>query len=460
MKFVDFFKGESLDGVVESCPQLTTIIDEVSKESFPVDLISSIANREQFHLISDSNTFTYPFVDSLHTATPDHRCFLAFGDKENSFYVIVHYSPIAIYLPKQNTFISLYKIYETTPEKLVGDLNELLEKITNPFELGESGDNKSLGLLIRSLRPFHYFFEVEYGLWNVVESRRLNVDDLCYFINTEESFFPFWEIDLFKSSVKEYSLPTDFNKDEYKNFVVVPPFLPVKYPGGGSLKAINEELANPDKLVVEKSLELCKTEDLYRDAVSELESCSVVLWFGICSEKRKWHEMIQTIVNISQVLVHRGENVGLVLDGMTGRISSEVEYKKHLTEYDNKVIDEIKALLPSNVKCVNLINATSWVKLGIASKVDFFMCHHMTDSIFISRFSGVDGVTHQSRIGTIAKSPQYRHPSISQIPAEWIDDDESNGRSPDTSYSIECDKVTDLFINQLFKVLNKKRGSV
>lgn len=456
MKFIDFFKGESVSEVAKDFPAVDAIIKEVSKDSFPNDLMSTVMRKKEFSIYHEQTSTSFYFLDSLHTSTSGHRCFLAFGDREVNFYIIVHYSPIAIYIPELDIFISLYKIYEATPDRFINDLNSLLDEIDFPRNI-DRGAKKKLGLLVRSLRPFHYFFEVEYGLWNFVESCNFDKDELTYFINTEESFFPFWEMNGFKGQVLEYKVPTEFNNKQYEDFTVLLPFLPVSYPGGGSLISINKELEAPDQLIIEKSLELCENDPQINSIVKELKDCSVVLWFGICSEKRKWHELTESIIKICETLNERGENVGLVLDGMTGRISSKVEYKKQLTLHDNKVAEKIEASLPKRVKCISLINATVWTKLGIANEVDFFMSHHMTDSIFISRFSGVPGITHQSKIGTIAKSPQYRHPNIFQAPAEWITDDESNGRSPDTSYSIDSTKMVEFFIDKLSIVLTQKR---
>lgn len=132
-----------------------------------------------------------------------------------------------------------------------------------------------------------------------------------------------------------------------------------------------------------------KNEDFFE----EKGSSSFLLWFGVCSEKRSLLNEKKVLEMAVRKLMSLGVDLLVVFDGITS------PYVKNNATFssDNKVILYKKFVHELGVKkTLDLTGKSSLEKLCVARYADFFITSFLTDSIYVSRFYGVNGIAHGS----------------------------------------------------------------
>lgn len=362
-----------------------SIIDTIYPE-----VIFNYFSRKEFHELLeealDTNCLEIPCITGQGLATCKSSVYLQ-GlnilkfEAENGliFYVIQRLVLCdAIVLPSLNTCI---------PNPNSSRLKEYIHFLDNDFEFNEGVFN---GVINGYHRPYHYFYDKLYPLLNKLDNLK-NSESKIPFINVSGNFLDLERIDekFIMTKINDNGFYLSPSKSQY-----------TRTPGS--------------------FFNVLKSKTLSIIPTSFLEQHDLVLWLGFSLEKRIWSERTPALILLIKEIKSKYKNPVFIFDGLTSTYN--VNPEKIRTTSSKKEVKDLHLLLEllPNTHFLDLIGATAEQKITIASKVDFFISSHLTDSIWCAALNSKPGITYRpnSAIGR----GSFIHPLTNNFPDEQIVD--------------------------------------
>lgn len=351
-----------------------------------------------------------------------HRNFLVFHDN-GIFYALVQHHVFfqGVYFIEQDLFFS-NKINHSLEGPVNGFLRELsrlggVEKIFH-----KTGRIKRRALFVGYDRPYHYFY-----------------DTLPQFLKWRESIAPEVKVvslkgfDFYNLS---HFVPPDallvFDDFRKLNDYLISESVVQVTPGYATRDVIRAR--QYDDVLLESSFGLISYE-IKKDIDRISSDYDIVLWVGVCAEKRACLNLPVIFDSVISWLREKGKNFHVIFDGITSAASSCAEDVRCSKSYDEeiKLIEKLSASISDLDKTI-LSGSRAWEKIAYASVVDFYMTSFLTDSMYPSRFCRSIGVGHGANR---AMSSDHVHDKTFFIPKEFVFDHEGGDNWSAISYAID-----------------------
>lgn len=200
-----------------------------------------------------------------------------------------------------------------------------------------------------------------------------------------------------------------------------------------------------------------------RDAVLRERHCEVldyiksnydfVLWVGNANEKRSWREQDSFVVDFVRWLVEVcSKKVFIFLDGMTASVE-KVSSRRLRVDEISCASERYPSLIEgeSRVACFNVAGFDSAEKLLYSTLVDYCLTNSLTDSIHVSRLSGVKGLGFRAA----GFKSSHIHPDYIFSPECWVRN-VGEGDLTRVSFSVSLEKMLALAKQDVFDVNESK----
>lgn len=377
-----------------------------------------------------------------------NRNFLRFCDAQETFYIVQHHKfARALYFPLRSlvVVVDVIALPLDTIESLNSEVLRNIDLLNRNSRL--SNETKFHGFIVSYPRPYHFFYDTLPVFYEFFRKSDCNEIRNKQIIHLEcGHFFPvarFLGLDNVQEEVFVDS--GGLNDASFKNNVFC---LQVGYP--------EKRQFNFDEL----DAQLMDFSDNYRDYDQELEQktqalndCDVIVWFGICSEKRAWLEQVEGIVKIIDSIALWNKKIGIVFDGMTRTLLQDRELlraEKCLAEINtmNSILKKLNAKV--NYVHLDLIGASAVSKIYSAKIIDYFVTSFLTDSLYVARVAKKTGLAHGANL---AMHLDHMHPNTFFVPKKYIEDVSPGKNWSAISYSISPDAIRNIFLN----IINKSR---
>lgn len=376
----------------------------------------------------------YAFCNESYFEAPFN--YLKFEDESTGefFYIAQHFSFFdALYAPKYNF---TYAKPTTTPAVHHKDIVKACGSFSSKKSAG--GFN---GLACMHSRPYHFLYDISYGLWALHEAKLLN-EVPKIFLSENQAFYSVAK--LFDLNVDELVLSTAGLKEQLN----APGF--IFFPGLTDFNFKNDEVfrryANLDAVLLSNCAGSSNRAD---SLVKYIDKSSHVFWFGITSQKRKLINQVEEIAEVISTLSRMYVGAIFIIDGWTSPLKAGVVDAKEIIS-DESVFSEIKNLLLDCKNVHSVIGFTSQEKINIGKYVDFFVVNNGTGSMHVDRICGRRGLTHISNAWT-AEQDFSIHRNSTRISNLCIQDIPSEiSRIDFTSYKIE----RGVLLPQILRALN------
>lgn len=357
------------------------------------------------------------------------RVFTWFEGSTQGFWLIQHHKNLAIFIPSDNVYVSLYAHDNDLHKIVVDELAEILK--SSKSQKNESSLNKDAYLYASYSRPYHYFYDVLPPLLKIAEDNEAD-HKIGVITHLNGSFFPLGSF----SNINEvnYSTCDEMNGALKSNQVV-------------ALKAtkdnfLQSDVSTYDDSIISQACSIVKDKPL----TFEIDELDFALWFGACSEKRSWVEWEEALIACVDYILEQvpTRRIIVLVDGMTSPVYTN--RKAYLKTLRSSALYNIRPLSMKlkrkGVFCYNLAGLKAHQKIYLAQKVDFFVSGFLTDSIYVSRFGKVEGIGHGA---TVANPGQHHNPRCYFIPKTYVRDIPGDDNWAKISYSISIDNFVNFF---------------
>jgi len=173
----------------------------------------------------------------------------------------------------------------------------------------------------------------------------------------------------------------------------------------------------------------------------------VVIWFGVCAEKRSWYQQKEAFQSILDKLCLQGRSVTLLFDGLTApEGKAECDFSRGESS-DYEYVGSLAESLNFDGKYINMAGLSAWKKVAFANKVTAFLANCATDSMYPAKISCKSGVGFSA---SIMRTSQHTHVRTLKIPKSWVFDDLAEGlNEAKVSFNIDPERVSNLFCSLL-----------
>ncbi len=132
-----------------------------------------------------------------------------------------------------------------------------------------------------------------------------------------------------------------------------------------------------------------------------------LLWFNLRVHRRFWVSQIEGIANIVNRLYEDFPNLGVVFDGWSRiKIGDKVVEDKEAEEAiarDNKVVEQILALLKPNIPTYNTIGCMTYESVVWAYNIDVFIGPYSSGLVYVTWIANKPGVVHGNTLAVSGK---------------------------------------------------------
>lgn len=342
--------------------------------------------------------------------------FLAFKSGDEYFYVVQNHQIVAgVYFPSSNEYVKFSG----------GDINgylkflkkEFLNKKEHLFDV-----KKKFVPVFSCPRPWHFFYNQATAL--SILSENINIDGYEFYYVPGGDFMSPSNID--KNCIYKKTTIKELSSDLLS---------PVLF--GVSFDSITED-----------EHELLRRKVLSNIKVIEKPKECIRIWVGITSQKRRWIEQTESIAAMIDLLSDNGIPFEIVFDGWTSPITPTSSDSINI-ESDNKIVDDIIKLSKSDFKYFSVVGELAEFKVSMSGSCDFYITNFASGSIFVSRFSGIKGLSH---LNNNMNRNHHVHHNNTEISYDVVQDIHENGKvGHHVSYSIK----TGDFLNEFVNFFNK-----
>lgn len=310
----------------------------------------------------------------------------------------------------------------------------------NRNKLNEIIDNKEVVFLSGHSRPYHFLYDNLLG-YAIVNKEIPNIK-LNIVSNGCGTFLPLSKI---KSLNIDEFIVDSVLFDNLANGSKLCFIIGMKYAYSDKTESISLLRELDDSLIKSIDVGTCA------DSHNIIGTNSPVFWFGITSQKRKWHNQVECITAAIDNLLSIYSNAVFIIDGWTSPIiKSPSDYKQ--INSDMNVYREIKEER-QDANLITTIGMNSLEKISIGLKVDFFVSNSSTGTVHIDRICNRNGISHgpnkwsNTDCGHVSNATKINNSFIKDINPEKNADE--------VDYLIDKDKFIS-FLNDTFsrRILN------
>jgi|GEM_PF-2157989 len=363
------------------------------------------------------------------------RNFIRFADKHESFYLIQHHKFFrAIYFPLRRLLVCPDEA-GLGVEVAAGLDREVLRLLPRLSIHCERKESQFMGLAVSYPRPYHFFYDllpVVFSWWSSrpeIISRLPSVAQLTDgdFLSVKD----FFSLACVEHKFSSFQQMNDFLVENDGFFL---------HPGYAKRRRV--EFDELDEYL--RAYALGQSE-IGRELNIRKKTSDIIVWAGVCAEKRSWLEARDALKQLTLKLSTRYTSVSVVVDGLTATSS-----KIFSESYENELslLKDLVAEVPENIDIFNLVGATAVDKIAAAQNVDFFLTSFLTDSMYVARFGKKKGVAHGAKA---AAYYDHIHTNSFFVPEYYITDllSKSESNWAKISYSIDSDQVVDYCLEVL-----------
>lgn len=411
-------------------------------------LAIAIASEEKTENFNSNGTILLRQSHMLNASTN-----LLFGEINGEDFLISQHvtSCDFIYFPKLNKVKIFCHADIATVVGILEQLGRVKKALGGHAQFGFGGVIASHG------RPSHYFYDTILGvleastfLENAGLKRKI---PLC-----QISHYDFADLEFFVNSIFQYKFNSiDFNALNSNGLMKKQFWLKIGsfYDYGNDYK--KNLLSKFDALFLK---EVTNSESNTYERIREIRKEGYfIIWHGITTQKRRWVEQSEAIINLANILNSNGVKLCIVVDGWTCPLTPTATDEQQVVS-DSVVYTEIKQGVHIDIKTVNLIGKTPVEKLATASLCDFHITNGGTGSIYTSRMAKVPGILHISNKAKRMTGQSIHHNSVF-LPSSCVVDIEVDGQRDDfVSYSIEKNLFTRFALQQLFTLFDMKLATL
>lgn len=127
-------------------------------------------------------------------------------------------------------------------------------------------------------------------------------------------------------------------------------------------------------------------------SLPKMKGVDLIFWVGISVEKRVWKEQIAGLSSIINLLSQKF-NLCVLIDGYTRTLNCDTGVS---IDKEKEIFETIKSNVPKTVTFISLIGKTMVEKIAWSAKIDMFLTHYLTDSMYVSAIQKKYGVTYCS----------------------------------------------------------------
>lgn len=426
----------------ETRENIRTFIDNASSFDFGPKIVESALANGIIEVESPLHSNTDAYCDcSFYTAPFNYLRFISNGDV---FYIIQHFAFCdALYIPK----LGLYHFFSIGIDKEQWYKN--IAKTTLASNKKPGGFNSIFAM---HTRPYHYNYDIALGL-HLLNKRDLLEKAPLIMLHEGKSFFR--PSKLINNKINEVVL----NDMDFTTHLNNPGFsiLAGHQITHSAKESVYRKLFSEFDLNIRKNNSNISHSKLVSNICNELNQCTVRLWFGITSQKRKLINQEEEISRTINIFCNMFDKVGVVIDGWTSPLKRSEGDEKQI-ESDAVIAAAIKKLVnEKNVSYHSIIGFTTEEKLEITQFIDVFLANHGAGSMHIDRMGNRYGVTHNSNIWSAADLAHIHNNSI-KISQNDIMDFEPIDKAQDcVDYSVTPKVIAQNMLRQYFNSIENKQ---
>ncbi|GEM_PF-6837707 len=417
-------------------------IENVSSFGFGPKIVESALANGVIKVESPLSANTDAYCDCSFYTPPFN--YLRFISNDDVFYLVQHFSFCdALYIPK----LGLYHFFSIGIDK-----NEWYKNIAKATLTANKKPGNFNSVFAMHNRPYHYNYDIALGLHLLNKSKLLERSPLIVLHEGKSFFRP---SKLINNKIKEVVMNDD-------DFIVH-----LNTPGFSILAGHQITHSAKESTYIELFSELDSTIRLNNSLITpsvsvdnicdNLNKCSVSLWFGITSQKRKLINQEDEIARTINTFCNIFEKVGVVIDGWTSPLKRSEGDEKQI-ESDMAVAVSIKSLIKErNISYHSIIGLTTEEKLKITPFIDVFLANHGAGSMHIDRMGNRYGVTHNSSIWSAADLAHIHNHSIKISQNDIIDFEPTDKAQDCVDYSVTPKVIAQKMLQQYFNSINNKQ---
>lgn len=303
------------------------------------------------------------------------------------------------------------------------------------------------GIIASHGRPAHFFYDTVLGIKLLEDSDLLcrisKVFQIegCDFLNFEK-IYPFG----FGSEIINANKLNKLAKEQRQIFFKVGGFY-----GYGDQKK-KTALARFDAHLI-KTAE-CNHNDVLERLVALKLKGYLLIWHGITTDKRRWLEQEDAIVDFVKKLELESKKVVLVVDGWTSP-GSPTNFDRQQIVNDLEIFKNISSKLPISISSETTIGLTAEEKISIAKMIDFHISNAGTGSLYTARVARKYGVLHIAN-RSLKMTEQSIHYNSRYVPSDFVSDfpNPEFDRDDFVSYSIDIESFSKFTLDEFRKIQN------
>jgi len=410
---------------------LRSFLGKVLSPEFCADLVASALDQGRCCVANPFGEGDAVCAESYHPLE-DVTALRFINPSGETFFLIQRVtSADAIYFPTRNI---IFLGQHFSLEHLALFVEALRRHFKQVLTYARQSPEAAFGGVLASVRwPAHFYRDICLGAY-FLHQRGLMKKIPAIYLHRGEDYFSIKE--LFEAPCREYLKKRDFMWHQAKERRCF--YVHIGSEGSLDIKARSAQEAVRVR-ITRRAAALVGPKTL--EHVKRARECFPLLWFGITSQKRSWVEQVEGGATIIQELAKRYPRIGIVFDGWTCPMSPS---KSDLIEVskDQRCVEAIVRLLPTQVKTFSVVGFTTVKKLAFAAAIDAFIANGGTGSMHVARFAQKPGVQHLSRAMSQDRLKMMALPldvgSLSVPADKVVDIPAPRGSGSDrTSYSID-----------------------
>lgn len=421
--------------LIDSNKARESIIHTVFSSDFPLNFLKVRGDQRLGIDLSESNEF----VPCVHSICIDNSTnVLKFKANWCEFLVFQHVSSADyVYFFDNDQFH--YRCHVSI-DSARSSLGRYLEMPTDAADAWY-GQFTLGGLIASHRRPAHFFYDTVLGMQRLYRSGSLVRKQIYQMPGSQFAKFEaiYDDVQGLSSEATDHTSLNRLAREKSLIFFKVGDFWDHRD------ESKNMLLAEFDELFIQHAA--CISTDLLTSLKSLKREGYFLLWHGITTQKRRWLEQEDAIVDLVKQLTATGLKVCLIIDGWT-LPHNKTEDDLHQVMNDREVCDRISIIIGEQsiaASVHSIIGELPSVKTSVAGLIDFHVTNGGTGSLYPSRFLRKNGVMHIANQSRKMTEHSIHNCSLF-VPRILVKDlpDPHNDRDDYVSYSIDIRAFSDL----------------
>lgn len=411
---------------------IRNVYDVLTDEQFSIGMVNRLCNG--LDVIISMAIYGDGQMTMDATVVTSRHVFIRFRNENEVVFVIQHLNMlVGLY------FLDRHILYYSYGNEAYArsSFNEMVSIISDNIpgysRYFKQKNSNFIGLILSTdARPAHFFYDFLPALVPIDNENLLqNVPNIYYrsgasFLDPALVFSK--KLTLQKASVRRLSsLPIN------EGGLVVQPFL-------SSFRYLYKYINSLDT----KLRAISRMRNVYSDYITDItlksESSDLVVWVGAAREKRDWLNQNDYLLWLITYLESNYNKYIIIVDGMTCDADTVSEHKS------NSIYELVKNNISMDSGAVYSLDGSSSIdKIIIASKADIFITSYGTDSFYVSRLFGLNGIVHRSNRKPLWN--KHIHHNVHDIPEKFINVRDEGEVGDRAAYDIDIDYLKDVTVN-------------